>query len=437
MRFGKKLACQVMSDGTGAPYLSHKHMKEAINIIVRELRHYQVRESQETADGKPMVNADGVPLGAEDCKDVVEDLSQLEQRIREADRQLFVLVDQDLENILAHIRRNEAGLGEAVAKVQEEALSNGFLLQEGACLPGLLREELFRGPPSVMPSGQQHSMSLACAKLIDLQLRCDPVGMAGRLLDLAGVYTALVDNMNQHLEYLEINVAGFRKLLKRHDRQIPVHFRSRSDPCLGFHRFVTRTTIRLLEVCEHMREIVEDCYQRLQQSGSHEAMSLLPSEPGELHKKLTGLGQECKMVLEVQKQLRGETIVPLGADSVFQKPEVPPQPQQNLNKPQVQNQPAQQGQQGGGQGRGSRRQQQQQQHQQQNTNWQQPQSQQQQPPRGGGGGQRLPAGGAGYPQLPFDVKDGIAEPGCWWVAAQMQNPAAFWVPGAPVPSISV
>mmetsp|Transcript_138029 Transcript_138029/g.275171 ORF Transcript_138029/g.275171 Transcript_138029/m.275171 type:complete len:104 (-) Transcript_138029:430-741(-) len=98
MRFGKKLALQVMDDQSGAPYLSHKPMKEAINRTVRELRLLQAATQGNGDAGANMAAL--TPAG----------LAELEERVASLDHQLFVLVDEDLERIIKHIRVGEAQL---------------------------------------------------------------------------------------------------------------------------------------------------------------------------------------------------------------------------------------------------------------------------------------------------------------------------------------
>ncbi|CAJ1331214.1 unnamed protein product, partial [Effrenium voratum] len=118
MRFGRKLALQVTSDQTGAPYLSHKAMKEAINKTVRDLRLYQARwQSLETRQAAPPEEA------------WCEELGKLEQQIKDLDRELFAIVDEDLEKIHSHIRQMEASLEPSLCQLQDMSLRCGLLLE--------------------------------------------------------------------------------------------------------------------------------------------------------------------------------------------------------------------------------------------------------------------------------------------------------------------
>eukprot|EP00434_Breviolum_minutum_P025072 symbB.v1.2.022148.t1/scaffold1909.1/size96399/12 len=88
MRFGRKLALQVTSDQTGAPYLSHKAMKEAINKTVRDLRLYQSR-SQSLENFKA-----GMILPEGEALPTVDELAKLEEQIKDFDKELFSIVEE-------------------------------------------------------------------------------------------------------------------------------------------------------------------------------------------------------------------------------------------------------------------------------------------------------------------------------------------------------
>lgn len=126
MRFGRKLALQVTSDQSGAPYLSHKGMKEAINKTVRDLRLYQTREQclENWQAGKPLPDGEALPTA--------DDMRNLEEHIKESDKELFVIVEQDVRNIFVHVRNMEAQLESAFADLQETALRFGLLSDKKA-----------------------------------------------------------------------------------------------------------------------------------------------------------------------------------------------------------------------------------------------------------------------------------------------------------------
>mmetsp|Transcript_98083 Transcript_98083/g.316287 ORF Transcript_98083/g.316287 Transcript_98083/m.316287 type:complete len:363 (-) Transcript_98083:370-1458(-) len=307
MRFGKKLALQVMDDQSGAPYLSHKPMKEAINRTVRELRLYQAKCQGSDAAWR---GGSAFCPGAQSAAGALaaaspQELAELEERVSALDRQLFGLVDEDLARILAHVRLGEAQLALRVAALQSSAKEAGVLVEE----PQLQLLE------RALPFAPEERSAL-CRQLLELKMRSDPLGMAKHIQDLSLQYNSLVDLANQHSQYMEINVAGFRKLLKRHEKQIPQKFRSRPMPCLGFHRLVTHTSRQLLDLARQLGGVIADAWQRLPAAiasgaGSRakacgeaavQATQLCSQRPELQEPK--GLGPECEMVLHIQRQLK-------------------------------------------------------------------------------------------------------------------------------------
>uniref|UniRef100_A0A6U6NI11 SPX domain-containing protein n=1 Tax=Zooxanthella nutricula TaxID=1333877 RepID=A0A6U6NI11_9DINO len=293
MRFGKKLALQVMDDQSGAPYLSHKPMKEAINRTVRELRIYQAR-----VQGVEQGHHDGgaADNGMAPAPASPAELGELEERIAALDRQLFALVDEDLSRIHQHVRRGEARLQAKLAAMQCH-------LMDATLLVGEAQLERLEG---VLPAGAEDRSAL-CRRLIELRMQSDPPSSARELDGMVAEYNALVDVASQHAQYLEINVAGFRKLLKRHEKQIPQKFRSRPMPCLGFHRLVTHTSRQLLELTKQLAAVLADARQRFEEVVSPEEVEHLLRAFGGQWLELAefkGLGPECEMVLNIQRKLK-------------------------------------------------------------------------------------------------------------------------------------
>mmetsp|Transcript_23383 Transcript_23383/g.59745 ORF Transcript_23383/g.59745 Transcript_23383/m.59745 type:complete len:399 (-) Transcript_23383:7-1203(-) len=295
MRFGKKLALQVMEDNSGAPYLSHKPMKEAINRTVRELRLYQARvQSTQYGGGPDALAAGGGNFSGGDAANNAASPSELVERIRELDRQLFVVVDDDLARILAYVRQGELRLSAHLAQLQDSAMEAGILVQE------VQLERLEK----VLPNTAQDRAALAL-HLLNLRMRSDPGKMTTDIDRLAVQCNVLIDVANHHAQYLEINVAGFRKLLKRHEKQIPLEFRSRTIPSLGFHRLVTHTSRQLLDLVKQISAVIVDAGQRLEEVASPDV--ILRALQGNQWTQLVeqrGLGPECEMVLNIQKQLK-------------------------------------------------------------------------------------------------------------------------------------
>uniref|UniRef100_A0A7S0FCH2 SPX domain-containing protein n=1 Tax=Pyrodinium bahamense TaxID=73915 RepID=A0A7S0FCH2_9DINO len=294
-----------MEDQSGAPYLSHKPMKEAINRTVRELRLYQAK-----CQGSEAVWRGGAALGfmapGGGGGDLVpaasrEELRELEDRIYVLDRDLFSLVDADLARILSHVRLGEAHLATRIVAMQGAAKQAAVLIEESQ----LQRLEC------ILPQAPE-DRSVLSRQLLELKVRSDPLGVAKQLQEISTQHNNLVDAANQHSQYIEINVAGFRKLLKRHEKQIPQKFRSRHMPCLDFHRLVTHTSRQLLELTRQLGSVVADSWQllslaidargRTHTEAAAQASKLCRQRP-ELH-EVKGLGPECEMVLHIQRQLK-------------------------------------------------------------------------------------------------------------------------------------
>mmetsp|Transcript_14957 Transcript_14957/g.39747 ORF Transcript_14957/g.39747 Transcript_14957/m.39747 type:complete len:401 (+) Transcript_14957:134-1336(+) len=291
MRFGKKLALQVMEDSSGAPYLSHKPMKESINRTVRELRLYQARV--QNLQGGHAVPVAGGNFGPNDA-DGSASPAELAERIREFDRQLFLIVDDDLAKILAYVRTGEVRISAELAQLQDGAMSAGILVQEA---------QLERLEKTIQNAPQDRAQ--LTWQLLQLRMRSIPTQMAVDLEGLGQECNELIEVVNQHAQYLEINVAGFRKLLKRHEKQIPLEFRSRSIPSLGFHRLVTHTSRELLDLIRQISAVVVDAQERLEKMQGPEVIArALQANTWTKLVEQRGLGPECEMVLNIQKQLK-------------------------------------------------------------------------------------------------------------------------------------
>eukprot|EP00429_Kryptoperidinium_foliaceum_P096542 CAMPEP_0176250002 /NCGR_PEP_ID=MMETSP0121_2-20121125/34261_1 /TAXON_ID=160619 /ORGANISM="Kryptoperidinium foliaceum, Strain CCMP 1326" /LENGTH=327 /DNA_ID=CAMNT_0017589705 /DNA_START=93 /DNA_END=1076 /DNA_ORIENTATION=- len=293
MRFGKKLALRVMDDETGAPYVSHKAMKEAINRTVRELRLYQAH----------LQNAEAWPDGGRILTDLADEddgekLVEIERRVMDCDSGLFAIVDEDIARIRGHLRDQEARLVAELAQVQGRFLEAGLLMEESQL--SLLERAL--------PTDVTDRVEL-CRRVLELRIRGDPAAALRAQRALAADCNALTVLANEHTQYMEINVAGFRKLLKRHEKQIPHRFRTRTSPCLDFHQLVTRRSRFLLGLISRTRAILLDARQTFEQAAEVEvgcmaALYELGTDWPELE-ELKGFGPECEMVHNIQMRLKG------------------------------------------------------------------------------------------------------------------------------------
>lgn len=268
MRFGKKLALRQGDDATGAPYISHRPMKEALNKMVRELR-FGASKSADIPNSCP-----------EPCDPGDEGARE---RVLALDQELFALIEHDMGEILRHIRQQESDLGDQLSALQDSALKCGLLCEEDTL-------EQFG---SALPFASW-DLTETCQHILCLQIASDPAAFAQRFETVVREYNSFAEEVNQHAQYLEINVAGFRKLLKRHDKQIPRSFHARPAPFLGFHRLVTRTSRHLIDLANEFRDILVDARKRMQVQGRN---------PSALE-EVKGLGAECLMVLKIKKQIK-------------------------------------------------------------------------------------------------------------------------------------
>eukprot|EP00930_Biecheleria_cincta_P096615 TRINITY_DN88433_c0_g1_i1.p1 TRINITY_DN88433_c0_g1~~TRINITY_DN88433_c0_g1_i1.p1 ORF type:complete len:435 (+),score=86.34 TRINITY_DN88433_c0_g1_i1:90-1394(+) len=319
MRFGRKLALQVTSDQTGAPYLSHKGMKEAINKTVRDLRLYQTREQclENWRAGIALPEGEALPTA--------DEMRNLEEQIKELDRELFLIVEQDLRNIFVHVRSTEARLESSFSELQETALEVGLLTDE----------ESLKRIRQTLPFELASPMEL-CQRLLEFRMLQNLGGLLQSIRRLTESYHSFLDTLDEHTQYLEINVAGFRKLLKRHEKQVPQKFHASRSPCLDFHKLVTRTSRQMVSLAGQFSQILGDAVQRSRvaaRSGkladdSVEASLRLLSNLPELRTP-KGLGPECQMVLQIQEKLKEpamQAVLPSSngqVDFLYPKPNMP------------------------------------------------------------------------------------------------------------------
>ncbi|CAL1166140.1 unnamed protein product [Cladocopium goreaui] len=78
----------------------------------------------------------------------------------------------------------------------------------------------------------------------------------GKIHELILNYNGFLEQVDEHTQYLEINVAGFRKLLKRHEKQVPHMFHPSKTPCLGFHKLVTKSSRQIVEITNMLGQII-------------------------------------------------------------------------------------------------------------------------------------------------------------------------------------
>eukprot|EP00440_Ansanella_granifera_P019969 gb/GFBE01021699.1/.p1 GENE.gb/GFBE01021699.1/~~gb/GFBE01021699.1/.p1 ORF type:complete len:379 (+),score=83.84 gb/GFBE01021699.1/:3-1139(+) len=293
-------------------------MKEAINKTVRDLRLYQSK-SQALENWKA-----GLPLPEGEALPTQDELSKLEAQIKDLDKELFQIVEEDLEQIFLHIRQSEVSLEAGITGLQQEALQIGLLMEEAQ----------LRRLKEILPVAIEDPAEM-CQRLLEMRLAQDLGGMAEQISDLLARYHQYLDQFDEHTQYLEINVAGFRKLLKRHEKQVPQQFHASRKPCLGFHRLVTKSSRQLVDLSVMFGAVLGDALDRMRcllSSGLHQTESapraarIIAQMPESRAPK--GLGPECQMVLQIQVQLQEPTLHSMmpnagPVDFLYPKPNVP------------------------------------------------------------------------------------------------------------------
>lgn len=277
MRFGKKLFLHMAGDESGAPYLSNKQLKEVINQIVRELRQWKQAASSQGAQDGALRRCLGSLMHGEPPGLPAPMLSPLEvnsmkHAIKDLNKHFFVIIDSDLDSILNHIVLTESEVINKAALMQEEAIAAGIAFNDRQ-IRALERVLMCR------IRDKKHWV----ATMVRDAIEQNPTRMAERIALVNAKFSALAATVNAHVAYLEINVAGFRKLLKRHDRQVPKEFHHRPSPFLGYHNIVTPDF-------EALHREVADFRQTLVELSIEHGIDLAVEE-------VQDWGPECQMVM--------------------------------------------------------------------------------------------------------------------------------------------
>ena len=177
MRYGKKLALSLQEEGnTAKPFISHKVWREILSRTVKEHR--------------------------SGCSsEVVENL----------DEEFLVALRSDTDVISAYCKQ-----------VEKDHLTSLEELTARAQLAGVTAE----GPVSRLAVEIQRSLTDSSFK--GLQEASAP-SLRSLWSELASSVSSVCNNFNdlawkwqQHLNYLEVNIAGYRKTIKQRGKQIPL-----------------------------------------------------------------------------------------------------------------------------------------------------------------------------------------------------------------------
>ena len=184
MRFGKRLALCV-ADAEDKPFISHKQWREAIIKAVHEVR----------AGGNPQI-------------------------LHSLDEELLQLFEIDKESIERYNRFIEGELEAQVEHIMSQSVELG-MQPEGGIVE--LASELSSALSSTSP------LFLNC---FSEDIRSLWSKLAGKVSETCNGYNDVAWKFQLHLNWLEVNVAGFRKTIKQRCKQVPC------QPSASSHRYI-------------------------------------------------------------------------------------------------------------------------------------------------------------------------------------------------------
>ncbi|EER14652.1 hypothetical protein Pmar_PMAR027445 [Perkinsus marinus ATCC 50983] len=214
MRFSKRLAL-AMQEGS-LPYLSQKTIKHHLvgleKLAKTFARQNELLGTESLASLIIFVNTERARYGIPQ-RDVLLTLEE----IRFQDGEMFSVVDRDIECIKGAIEELELSLMHEISQWITKANHGGLLLTERQveCAP--------------QKNGQRLAQALVSYHVSSLGTEAACSWVESYVRSYCNFHEHLAELMN----YIDVNLAGFRKLLKRHDKNIPRLFHARSTPFLG------------------------------------------------------------------------------------------------------------------------------------------------------------------------------------------------------------
>ncbi|KAF4674074.1 hypothetical protein FOL47_009753 [Perkinsus chesapeaki] len=205
MRFGRKLALALQNDTEDAPFISHKHLKEILSRQVREIR------------------------ALDDMNDDISNTTKTQQQIassketiRIMDGHFYATLDADLDAMLTYIGTKQETLAHGVAALVLRAQQAGILDQDNQLPNANLVSTLTQVCVVMSQLGRSlNGYLIQCAAYSQLTMIFSASLSLG--MDLAHELETVTQEANKLLAYIDINVAGMRKLLKQHDKQVRIN----------------------------------------------------------------------------------------------------------------------------------------------------------------------------------------------------------------------
>jgi len=207
MRFGKKLALEQNTDKTGAPYISHGILKTQIERFARELK--------------------------QTC---------VSRHVVLMDQTFFKILHDDLQQILNYIHQADIQLGNGLALLQQRSIELGILFEQ---------KTLERLAETLQYTGDVDSRKM-CRHILGMKLDANGNPKFFAIEQVMKDFDTWLSDLSKHVKYIEINAAGFRKLLKQREKQLSKQLREdlENDACCPLSDFtwvqIVTNKIRLL-----------------------------------------------------------------------------------------------------------------------------------------------------------------------------------------------
>jgi len=190
MRFAKKLALQAKSDSS-RPYISHGVLKTVMEKFTKEIKNPTVACHAESMD-----------------------------------QIFFQILASDHTHIFKHICETEEKLTKNFAIIQHLSMEYGILFSQA---------QIEKLADCV---GIQHceDKTVMCNYFSKMKIESEGEPLKKKIEQLILDFVLLIDDISKHLTYVEINVAGFRKLLKQREKQL-VKFACSDHKCEPLKQF--------------------------------------------------------------------------------------------------------------------------------------------------------------------------------------------------------
>ena len=241
MPLNKRLAIAMELNDGQIPFISQKAIKHVLVGVEKLVKAYEEQEQQIQkgtcmANIIEVINSERIKCGLSVSSELITD-----EEIINKDAEIAEIVRTDTDNILKHLEDEQQQLAELLEVILEETHSIGIFL---------------KAPKS---SYLPFQALLNCS--LNFLIRDQSVH--SKMAPLRPKIEALLKRISETCDYLEINVAAFRKLIKRHDKNVPKHLQYTGE--FGDHSRLLGTQLSaLLDIAASVRNAQEDFWERSQ-----------------------------------------------------------------------------------------------------------------------------------------------------------------------------